>query len=105
MPSGGGHVIKAGVGAAADLYDKWPRRQRDEAVRSATFSGAPLKIAAKTMDLGSGPVIGIYAVAVPENIASAETEIPALPSAVSTALTDKCGQKPWWPISDVLSLI
>src|SRR5499433_4529220 len=43
---------------ARELYDDQPQRQRDEAVRSATFGAAAIIYAARSLGLGSTPMIG-----------------------------------------------
>lgn len=46
---------------ARGLYSTYPQRQRDEAVRTATFGAAAMMYAARSMGLGSTPMIGFDA--------------------------------------------
>src|SRR5690242_6473912 len=49
---------------ARGLYSGYPQRQRDEAIRTATFGAAAMMYAARSMGLGSTPMIGFDAEAV-----------------------------------------
>jgi nitroreductase len=49
---------------ARDLYMDYPQRQRDEAVRTGTFGVAAMIYAARSLGLGSTPMIGFDAEAV-----------------------------------------
>jgi hypothetical protein len=49
------HLVPEWEGPARGLYDNQPRRQRDEAVRSATFGAAAIIYAARSLGLGSTP--------------------------------------------------
>src|SRR6201991_4894341 len=49
---------------ARDLYMAYPQRQRDEAVRTATFGAAAMIYAARSLGLGSTPLSGFDAEAV-----------------------------------------
>jgi len=49
---------------ARDLYMEYPQRQRDEAVRTGTFGAAAMIYAARSLGLGSTPMIGSDAEAV-----------------------------------------
>src|SRR4029450_12201390 len=46
---------------ARDLYMEYPRPQRDEAVRTGTFGAAAMIYAARSLGLGSTPMIGFDA--------------------------------------------
>src|SRR3546814_13935915 len=43
---------------ARDLYMEYPQRQRDEALRTATFGAAAMIYVARSWGLGSTPMIG-----------------------------------------------
>lgn len=58
------HMVPEWEGPARGLYDNHPQRQRDEAVRSATFGAAVIVYAARSLGLGSTPMIGFDAEAV-----------------------------------------
>jgi hypothetical protein len=49
---------------ARDLYMEYPQRQRDEALRTGTFGEAAMIYAARSLGLGSTPMIGFDAEAV-----------------------------------------
>jgi nitroreductase len=49
---------------ARDLYMEYPQRQSDEAVRTGTFGAAAMIYAARSLGLGSTPMIGSDAEAV-----------------------------------------
>ncbi len=67
-------LVEAGVMPAAmvpeweiparDLYMAYPQRRRDEAIRTATFGAAAMIYAARSLGLGSTPMIGFDADAV-----------------------------------------
>jgi nitroreductase len=63
---------------ARDLYMEYPQRQRDEAVRTGTFGAAAMIYAARSLGLGSTPMIGFDAEAVAREFALAEDEVPVM---------------------------
>ena len=63
---------------ARDLYMEYPQRQRDEAVRTATFGAAAMIYAAGSLGLGSTPMIGFDAEDVAREFALAEDEVPVM---------------------------
>src|SRR5882724_5882176 len=63
---------------ARNLYMEYPQRQRDEAVRTATFGAAAMIYAARSLGLGSTPMIGFDAEAVHREFALAEDEVPVM---------------------------
>src|SRR5215831_13999375 len=87
---------------ARDLYFAYPQRQRDEAVRSATFGAAAMLYAARSLGLGSTPMIGFDAEAVAREFALAEDEVPVMLLSVGAALPKNWPQKPRRPVADVL---
>ena len=98
-------MVPGWEGAARSLYHEQPQRQRDEAIRSATFGAATLMQAAQAMGLGSAPMIGFDADAVARDFGLADGEIPALLVAVGYALPDNWPQKPRRPLADVLQMV
>lgn len=97
-------MVPAWEGAAKKLYFEQPQRQRDEAVRSATFGAGTLIQAAHAMGLGSSPMIGFEADAVASEFGLAADEVPVLLLAVGHAAPGNWPQKPRRPLADVLSL-
>ncbi|MBI2735002.1 MAG: nitroreductase family protein [Rhodospirillales bacterium] len=88
---------------ARNLYMGYPQRQRDEAVRTATFGAAAIIYAARALGLGSTPMIGFDAEAVAPEFALAEDEVPVMLLSVGVALPKKnWPQKPRRPVADVL---
>ena len=87
---------------ARDLYMEYPQRQRDEAVRTATFGAAAMIYAARAWGLGSTPMIGFDAEAVAREFALAEDEVPVMLLSVGAALPENWPQKPRRPVDDVL---
>ena len=60
---------------ARDLYMEYLQRQRDEAVRTGTFGAAAMIYAARSLGLGSTPMIGFDAEAVHREFGLAEDEV------------------------------
>jgi nitroreductase len=87
---------------ARGLYDNHPQRQRDEAVRSATFGAAAIIYAARSLGLGSTPMIGFDAEAVHKEFGLAEDEIPVMLLTVGPERPGNWPQKPRLPVADVL---
>lgn len=110
-----GPAVEAGImpaamvpgweGAAKSLYFEQPQRQRDEAIRSATFGAGTLIFAAQAMGLGSSPMIGFNAQAVAEEFALAHDEIPVLLLGVGYATPENWPRKPRRPLEQVLQLV
>ena len=90
---------------ARDLYFAYPQRQRDEAVRSATFGAAAMMYAARSLGLGSTPMIGFDAEAVAREFALAEDEVPVMLLSIGPARPGNWPQKPRLPVADVLELV
>ena len=63
---------------ARDLYMEYPQRQRDEAVRTGTFGAAAMIYAARSMGLGTTPMIGFDAEAVARQFALGEDELQVM---------------------------
>ena len=108
-------VVKAGimpsdmvpdwVGAARGLYDEHPQRQRDEAVRTATFGAAAMIYAARSMGFGSTPMIGFDDVAVHREFGLADDEIPVMLLTIGHEREGNWVQKPRRPLSDILDFV
>ncbi|MEJ7688031.1 MAG: nitroreductase family protein [Variovorax sp.] len=110
-----GPAVEAGImpaamvpgweGAAKSLYFEQPQRQRDEAMRTATFGAGTLIYAAQAMGLGSAPMIGFDAQAVAQEFALAPDEIPALLLAVGHATPENWPRKPRRSLAQVMQLV
>jgi nitroreductase len=90
---------------ARDLYKEFPQRQRDEAVRTASFGAAAIMYAARSLDLGSTPMIGFDAEDVSREFGLAENEIPVLLLSVGKERSGNWAQKPRRPITEVLEFV
>jgi nitroreductase len=99
MPAG---MVPVWERATRGLYSEHPQRQRDEAVRTGTFGAAAMIYAARSLGLGSTPMIGFDAEAVAREFALAGDEVPVLLLAVGAALPGNWPQKPRRPVADVL---
>ncbi|CAD6529623.1 nitroreductase family protein [Paraburkholderia sabiae] len=108
-------LVKAGVMPAAmvaewenparDLYMAYPQRRRDEAVRTATFGAAAMIYAARSLGLGSTPMIGFDADAVHREFGLAADEVPVLLLSIGAERAGNWAQKPRRPVTDVLALV
>lgn len=87
---------------ARDLYMDYPQRQRDEAVRTATFGAAAMMYAALSLGLGSTPMIGFDAEAVHREFGLAEDEVPVMLLSIGPARPGNWPQKPRRPVAEVL---
>ncbi|MDH2355167.1 nitroreductase family protein [Bradyrhizobium sp. SSUT112] len=96
------HLVPEWEGPARGLYDNQPQRQRDEAVRSATFGAAAIIYAARSLGLGSTPMIGFDAEAVHREFGLADDEIPVMLLTVGPEQPGNWPQKPRLPVADVL---
>ena len=90
---------------ARDLYMEYPQRQRDEAVRTGTFGAAAMIYAARSLGLGSTPMIGFDAEAVHREFGLAEDEVPVMLLSVGPERPGNWAQKPRRPVADVLDLV
>lgn len=89
---------------ARDLYMAHPLRQRDEAVRSGTFFAAAMIYAARSLGMGSTPMIGFDDVAVHREFGLTKDEVPVMLLAVGPERAGNWAQKPRRPIAEVLDL-
>ncbi|WP_407669771.1 nitroreductase family protein [Paraburkholderia nodosa] len=90
---------------ARELYMAYPQRRRDEAVRTATFGASAMIYAARSLGLGSTPMIGFDAEAVHREFGLADDEVPALLLAIGAERQGNWAQKPRRPVADVLDLV
>ena len=90
---------------ARNLYMNYPQRQRDEAVRTATFGAAAMIYAARSLGLGSTPMIGFDAEAVHHEFGLAKDEVPVMLLSIGAARPGNWPQKSRRPVVDVLDLI
>ncbi|MDX6007900.1 nitroreductase family protein [Cupriavidus necator] len=90
---------------ARNLYMEYPQRQRDEAVRTATFGAAAMIYAARSLGLGSTPMIGFDAEGVHREFGLAQDEVPVLLLSVGAERLGNWPQKPRLPVADVLDLV
>jgi nitroreductase len=90
---------------ARDLYMAYPQRRRDEAIRTATFGAAAIIYAARSMGLGSTPMIGFDFDAVHREFGLAEDEVPVMLLSIGPERPGNWAQKPRLPVSDVLELV
>jgi nitroreductase len=96
------HLVPEWENPARQLYDNQPQRQRDEAVRSATFGTAAIIYAARSMGMGSTPMIGFDPEAVHSEFGLTETEVPVMLLSVGPERPGNWPQKPRLPVADVL---
>src|SRR5690349_10919855 len=87
---------------ARDLYMAYPQRQRDEAVRSGAIAATAMIYAARSLGLGSTPMIGFDAEAVHREFGLAEDEVPVMLLTVGPERAGNWPQKPRKPVADVL---
>ncbi|MCS3444871.1 MULTISPECIES: nitroreductase family protein [Bradyrhizobium] len=90
---------------ARNLYMEYPQRQRDEALRTASFGAAAIIYAARSLGLGSTPMIGFDAEPVQREFGLAKDEVPVLLLAVGPERPGNWAQKPRRPVADVLDLV
>ena len=90
---------------ARGLYQDYPQRQRDEAVRTGTFGAAAIIYAARSWGLGSTPMIGFDAEAVHREFGLEEDELPVMLLTVGAERPGNWAQKPRRPVTDVLNLV
>lgn len=108
-------LVEAGVMPAAmvsdwevparGLYLEHPQRQRDEAVRTATFGASAIIYAARSLGLGSTPMIGFDAEGVVREFGLAENEVPVMLLSIGVERSGNWAQKPRRPLEEVLDLV
>jgi len=102
MPAG---MVVEWENPARGLYEAYPQRQRDEAVRSATFGASAMIYAARSLGLGSTPMIGFDDAAVHREFGLADNEIPVMLLSIGAERQGNWAQKPRRPVGDVLELV
>jgi nitroreductase len=90
---------------ARDLYMAYPQRRRDEAIRTATFGAAAIIYAARSLNMGSTPMIGFDFDAVAKEFGLAEDEVPVMLLSVGPERAGNWKQKPRRPLEEVLDLV
>ncbi len=90
---------------ARGLYGEYPQRQRDEAVRTGTFGAAAMIYAARSLGLGSTPMIGFDPEAVHREFGLADDEVPVMLLSIGTERPGNWPQKPRRPLAEVLDLV
>lgn len=108
-------LVEAGVMPAAmvadweaparGLYLEHPQRQRDEAVRTATFGASAIIYAARSLGLGSTPMIGFDAEALTREFRLAQNEVPVMLLSIGAERSGNWAQKPRRPLDEVLDFI
>lgn len=108
-------VVEAGIMPAAmvpeweiparDLYLEYPQRQRDEAVRSGAIGATAMMYIARSIGLGSTPMIGFDADAVAREFDLAHHEIPVMLLSIGPEREGNWPQKPRRPVDEVLDLV
>jgi nitroreductase len=108
-------LVKAGVmpatmvpeweSPARGLYMDHPQRQRDEAMRTGTFGAAAMIYAARSMGLGSTPMIGFDADAVHREFELTKNEVPVMLLSIGAERTGNWAQKPRRPVAEVLKFV
>jgi nitroreductase len=97
-------VVTGWEGAGKALYFEQPQRQRDEAVRTATFGASYLLLAAQALGLGSSPMIGFDADSVASEFGLASDEVPVVLVTVGYAGEGNWPQKPRRSVDELLTL-
>ena len=90
---------------ARGLYMEYPQRQRDEAVRTGTFGAAAMIYAARSLGLGSTPMIGFDAEGVHREFGLTKNEVPVMLLSVGAERPGNWSQKPRRPVAEVLNLV
>jgi nitroreductase len=108
-------LVKAGVmpetmvpeweNPARGLYMDHPQRQRDEAMRTGTFGAAAMIYAARSMGLGSTPMIGFDADGVHREFGLTRNEVPVMLLSIGAEREGNWAQKPRRPVAEVLNFI
>lgn len=97
-------IVSAWEQGARMLYHEQPWRQRDEAVRSATFAVSTLILAAHTMGLGAAPMSGFDVDGVTEAFGLEDGEFPVMLVAIGRATERNWRQKPRRSVAQLLSV-
>jgi len=105
-------VVEAGIMSATlvpdweiparGLYQDYPQRQRDEAIRTGAIGATAMIYASLSLGLGSTPMIGFDAEAVAREFGLAEDEVPVMLLSIGAERPGNWPQKPRRPVADVL---
>ena len=98
-------TMKTWTDMADGMYGTNEQFQRDEAIRSASLAGMTLMLAAESMGLASGPMIGFDPAGVTQEFALADDVVPAFLIAVGPATAGNWPRKPRRPIGEVLQIV
>lgn len=99
------HVAQWANGASRTYSDN-ERRQRDEAIRSASLAGMTLMLAAQAQGLATGPMIGFDPEALAKEFALSAEEIPAIMITLGyPAETAAAQQKPRVPAAQICRFV
>lgn len=98
-------IFDGWVGAVNNMYGNNPQFQRDEAIRSGTFAGMTLMLAAQGMGFVTCPMIGFDSATLQKEFNISDNEVPVMMVTVGSAGPDNWPQKPRRHVSDVLSII
>jgi nitroreductase len=90
---------------ARGLYQNDLQLQRDEAVRTGTFGAATMIYAARSLGLGSTPMIGFDFDAVHREFGLADNEVAVMLLPIGPERQGNWSQKPRRPVADVLDLV
>jgi nitroreductase len=90
---------------ARGLYFDHPQRQRDEAIRTGAIGATAMIYAARSLGLGSTPMIGFDAEAVAREFGLAENEVPVMLLSIGAERPGNWPQKPRRPVAEVLDLV
>ncbi len=91
------------VGMAEGVYGSNPAMQRDEAVRSASFAGMTLMLAAQDKGLASGPMIGFDPAGVAAAFGLTADEVPVMLISCGNAAPGNWPRKARRPVAEVVS--
>lgn len=98
-------IFDGWVGAVNNMYTDNPQFQRDEAIRSGSFAGMTLMLAAQGMGFVTCPMIGFDSAALQKEFNLSDNEVPVMMITVGTAGPDNWPQKPRRNVNDVLEII
>ena len=93
------------VEATKASYENQPQKQRDEAIRSASFGAAMLILAAEAHGLASCVMGGFDPAGVAHDFGLAADEIPVVLVAIGFAAAGNWPQKPRRPVADMLAFV
>jgi len=90
---------------ARGLYLDHPQQQRDEAIRTGAIGATAMIYAARSLGLGSTPMIGFDAESVAREFGLAANEVPVMLLSIGAERPGNWPQKPRRPVADVLDLV